>query len=597
MSTLSFSNVIDEIKSGNGKQGDHLNKIEEHTRNSRRHLLESKNISTELLNLQKTIRLLDIADMSQQTDMNSESSDMLKIFKNAEDQGSKLISAVTNSMTGLTKEIVDAIALTIKSPHSLTPVVENNDSADDTNNLLKKEDDKEQKSMFRELIDATKASRNAVDKMVKTFKSAAKTGAKWGLGLLLIGGIAAAFLNDDFRNAVSSLFTSAFTSIAEYLGDKFDVSTMDMKAMIVSAGLSSVILGAAGMVLGGPVGAVVGTMLGIAISSLGTWMATLVGSKLGVTDAQQSAMIKMAGPGAAIGMLIGGSIGMIGGPGGVFLGAIAGVMLGLAIASVIGWMSEWNYEGSTLQKAVNKINEVSDAIGAWIDNMIMSIIETLPAPIQRFFGTDIKPEVATEAEWNDSQGARLQMGKQLQTGKKFTDEELHNLYLKYKGEAAAELDDYFVRQAKPYHNRRPEGMDMTPEQATTSYAEVKEYVGLMADVNKNLDNIYGSEKEGIDTEEPRVGALSLSAQSTPALVLMSMIVDAVMMSQNLNKVTDESSEIAARSKQSGGGGLSVVDTSDKSTVTNISAPSIHSGSSPAAHQLDTAKTQSFGLSN
>jgi hypothetical protein len=50
MTTLSFSNVIDEIKSGNEQQEGRLHKIEEHTRNARRHLLEMKSPLLKMFN-------------------------------------------------------------------------------------------------------------------------------------------------------------------------------------------------------------------------------------------------------------------------------------------------------------------------------------------------------------------------------------------------------------------------------------------------------------------------------------------------------------------------------------------------------------------
>ena len=50
MSTLSFSHVIDEIKSGNEQQEGRLHKIEEHSRNARRHLLEIKSPLLKMLN-------------------------------------------------------------------------------------------------------------------------------------------------------------------------------------------------------------------------------------------------------------------------------------------------------------------------------------------------------------------------------------------------------------------------------------------------------------------------------------------------------------------------------------------------------------------
>ena len=50
MATLSFSHVIDEIKSGNDQQEGRLQKIEEHSRNARRHLLEIKSPLLKMLN-------------------------------------------------------------------------------------------------------------------------------------------------------------------------------------------------------------------------------------------------------------------------------------------------------------------------------------------------------------------------------------------------------------------------------------------------------------------------------------------------------------------------------------------------------------------
>ena len=50
MATLSFSHLIDEIKSGNDQQESRLHKIEEHSRNARRHLLEIKSPLLKMLN-------------------------------------------------------------------------------------------------------------------------------------------------------------------------------------------------------------------------------------------------------------------------------------------------------------------------------------------------------------------------------------------------------------------------------------------------------------------------------------------------------------------------------------------------------------------
>ena len=94
MATLSFSNVIDEIKSGNDQQEGRLHKIEEHTRNARRHLLELKSPLLKMLSNMTEMRVeINLPGYTMDDDLGDKESEreMVHLIEKISDNIQKLV--------------------------------------------------------------------------------------------------------------------------------------------------------------------------------------------------------------------------------------------------------------------------------------------------------------------------------------------------------------------------------------------------------------------------------------------------------------------------------------------------------------------------